>query len=129
MKIVETHYKTRTAEIGLENEGFMRIKILAGYVMDEGDAIDNFLVVKNLSSNQKLLKLIDFRGNWSMSYKAKEIFKKNISPKNTIARAYIIDSFFSKLMHDFFDSFTPPEVPQKFFNDEQEAIQWLLTKK
>ncbi len=120
---------TRTAEIGRDSLGFIRIRILPGSVLDDADAIDNFLVIKNLSDNQKQLKLIDVRGNSSMTKKAKEVSRKNISPANTIARAYLTDSFLSKLLYDFLQKFTTPEVPQKFFTDEKEAIEWLLSKK
>lgn len=120
---------TRTAEIGKDSLGFIRIKIIPGSVLDEGDAIDNFLVIKNLSDNQKQLKLIDVRGNSSMTKAAREVSRKNISANNTIARAYLVDSFLSKLLYEFLQNFTTPEVPQKFFTNETEAIEWLLSKK
>jgi len=125
----EVHYKTRTAEISLESEGYIKIKILEDSVIDEGDAIDNFLVVKNLSAGKKHLKLLDFRGKWSMTNEAREISRKNISPDNTVARAYLTDSYFSKLTREFFETFNRPDVPQKFFTCEEEALKWLLAEK
>ena len=121
--------KTRTAEIGMDTRGFLSVKILPGSVIDEDDALDNFLVIKNISENQKQLKLIDLRGNWSMTIKAKEVSKKNSSAENTLARAFITDSFLTKLTAEFLESFSEPEVHQKFFTSENEAIEWLLTKK
>lgn len=120
---------THTAEIKLDDRGFLYIKILPDSCIDEEDALDNLLVIKNMSKNTKLLKLIDLRGEWTITKKAKQVSIKNVSPETTIARAYITNSYFSKVLHDFFDSFGRQGIPQKFFTSEQKAIEWLLTKK
>lgn len=124
-----TYFKTRTAEISLEKQGYIKFKIIPGSVVDEEDALDNFLVVKNLSGGQKRLKLVDLRGQWKFTSKGKKVTEKNTSTKTTIARAYVIDSLFTKLMMKFFESFTRPTVPQMFFTNEKEAIKWLLSIK
>ena len=122
-------FNTRTAEISLEKEGYIKLKIIAGSVIDEEDALDNLLVVKNLSDGQKKLKLIDLRGQWKFTAKGKKITEKNTSTKTTIARAYIIDSLLTKITMKFFESFSRPSLPQKFFSNEKEAVKWLLTFK
>ena len=123
------HFTTRTAKISLEKEGYLKIVMLQGVIVDAEDALDNMLVVKNLSAGNKMLKLVDARGNWSMSTEARKVSKKNYSPETTLARAYIIDSFLTKLMFNFFRSFTEKKVPEEFFNHEEEAIVWLLSFK
>ena len=95
------HFTTRTAIINLEAEGYIKIKMLSGVVVDEEDALDNMLVIKNLSAGKKMQKLIDARGNWSMTTEARAVSKKNFSPETTLARAYVIDSFLTKLMFTF----------------------------
>ncbi|HRD37543.1 MAG TPA: hypothetical protein PLC65_02825 [Bacteroidia bacterium] len=116
---------TRTAEISIDKQGFLRFKIIEGSVIDEEDALDNLLVIKTISENKKMLKLIDLRGKWKMTKKAHEVSEKNVSAKNTIARAYIIDGFLTKLLLKFFRSFSSSDCPQEFFTDEEEAILWL----
>ena len=123
------HLTTRTAKISLEKEGYIKISILPGSVIDSEDALDNLLVIKNLSGGKKMLKLVDARGKWSITSAAKKVSKKNVSPENTIARAYIIDSFLTKVMFNFFKSFTKSNTPEDFFNDEREALDWLLSFK
>lgn len=123
------HLTTRTAKISLEKEGYMRISIIPDSVIDVEDALDNLLVIKNLSAGEKRLKLIDARGNWSMTAEARAIAKKNASPENTLARAYIIDSFLSKVIFNFFRSFSQTNIPEDYFNHEEEAIEWLLAVK
>jgi len=118
---------TRTAEISLDKRGFMKIKILPDSIIDVEDALDNLLVIKSYSSGKKILKLIDLRGRWTMTKTAKEVSKKNVSAENTIARAYVIDSYLTKIMLSFFQSFQSKELPQQFFNSEEDAIKWLLS--
>ena len=125
----DNYFTTRTANISLEKEGYIKISVLPGSVIDVEDALDNLLVIKNLSGGKKMLKLIDARGDWSMTSKAKKVSEKNFSPQNTLARAYIIDSFLTKLMFNFLRSFSRPRIPEDFFNNESEAVDWLLSNK
>lgn len=125
----KNHCTTRTASISLEDEGYIRIKMLPGVVIDAEDALDNMLVVKNISQGKKMLKLVDARGNWSMTSEARNVSKKNFTPETTLARAYIVDSFLTKLMFTFLRSFTEKKVPEEFFNNESEAVEWLLSHK
>ena len=120
---------TRTAKISLENEGYIKIQMLPDVIVDAEDALDNLLVIKNLSGGEKMLKLIDARGKWSMTSEARNVSKKNFLPETTIARAYVIDSFLTKLMLNFLMSFSEKKVPEEFFNHEEEAIIWLLSFK
>lgn len=124
-----SHFKTRTAEIGLTAQGYIKIKMLPDVIVDAEDALDNLLVIKNLSGGEKTLKLIDARGNWSMTAEAQKVSKKNFSPETTIARAYVVDSFLTKVMFNFLRSFAEKKVPEEFFNHEEEAIAWLLSNK
>lgn len=124
-----SYFITRTARISLEEEGYIKIKMLPGNVVDAEDALDNMLVIKNLSGSKKMPKLIDARGNWSMTPEAKKVSSKNFRPETTLARAYIIDSFLTKVMLNFLRSFSEKEVPEEFFNSEEEAVTWLLTYK
>lgn len=123
-----THFTTRTAKISLE-EGYLKIVMLPNVVIDAEDALDNMLVVKNLSAGKKTLKLVDARGNWSMTPEARKVSKKNFSPETTIARAYIVDSFLTKVMLNFLRSFSEKKVPEEFFNHEKDAVDWLLSQK
>lgn len=120
---------TRTAKISLEKEGYIKIQMLPDVIVDAEDALDNMLVIKNLSDGKKRLKLIDARGKWNMTPEARKVSKKNFSPETTLARAYIIDSFLTKLTLNFLTSFSEKKVPEEFFNHEEEAITWLLSFK
>lgn len=120
---------TRTAKISLEKEGYIKIQMLPDIIVDAEDALDNMLVIKSLSDGKKTLKLIDARGKWSMTPEARKVSKKNFAPETTLARAYIVDSFLTKLTLNFLMSFSEKKVPEEFFNHEEEAITWLLSFK
>ncbi len=121
------HLTTRTAKISLEKEGYLKIVMLHDVTVDAEDALDNMLVIKNLSGGKKMLKLIDARGNWSMTSDARKVSKKNFSPETTLARAYVVDSYLTKVMFTFLRSFGEKKVPEEFFNYEEEAVNWLLS--
>lgn len=124
-----SHFTTRTAKISLEKEGYLKIVMLPDVIVDPEDALDNLLVIKNLSQGNKTLKLVDVRGNWSMTSEAKTVSKKHFSAETTVARAYVVDSFLSKMMFGFLRSFAEKKIPEEFFNHEDEAIAWLLSFK
>lgn len=124
-----TIHKTRTAEISFEEDSYVYVKLIPNSVIDEADALDNLLVIKTISGNSKQLKLIDSRGKITLTPKAVEVSKKNVSDKNTLARAYLVDSFLSTVLRSFFESFQRSEIPQKFFTKKEEAVKWLLTFK
>ena len=52
-----SHFVTRTAEISLDEKGYLKIKMLRDKIVDAEDALDNMLVIKNLSDGKKMLKL------------------------------------------------------------------------
>jgi hypothetical protein len=124
-----SHLTTRTAKISLEKEGYLKIDMLPDVVVDAEDALDNLLVIKNLCAGKKMLKLVDARGNWSMTAEAKKVSAKNFTPETTLARAFIVDSFLTKIRFNFLRSFAEKKVPEEFFNHEEEAIAWLLSHK
>lgn len=119
-------YKTRTAEITDEGD-FIRLKVIWGSVVDVEDALDNMLVLKNVSGGRKTLKLVDLRGKWRITPEARKVTEKNVSEHSTIAAAYIIDSFLTHITLRFLKAVGRiPGIPQEFFKSEKKAIDWLL---
>ncbi len=102
--------------------------MLEGVRLDLEDAVDNALVIKNLSEGTKVLKLIDARVSFSMDRKARE-FVKSVDLKQTIARAVVKGSTISILLLKFFTGISKPKIPTKIFSDYDEAYKWLLSFK
>ena len=97
--------------------------------MDYEDALDNYLVAKNLSHGKKILKLIDSRQPWSIDRKARQFLNHKEIKEQTIARAVVKDNAFSKVLSSFILSMTNSPIPVKVFTDIEEARQWLLEMK
>ncbi|MBA3683496.1 MAG: hypothetical protein H0W73_20370 [Bacteroidetes bacterium] len=95
--------------------------------VDYEDAVDNFLVMKNLTNNKPCLKLIDLINNPHFESKAKKYIKNKEVQSLTIARAVLIDNNVKKISLNFFLRFNSGKVRAKFFTEYDEAINWLKT--
>jgi hypothetical protein len=121
--------KTRTATIYVDENDIMHIEMHEGIKLDYEDALDNYLVMKNLSGNRPMLKLVDSRNNWRVDARAREFITSKEVLENTIARAVIKNSFISIILAGLFAKLNAPKVPTKVFTDYDEAYEWLLGMK
>ena len=70
--------------------------------MDYEDALDNYLVVRTLSKNKPVLKLVDSGFYWSIDKKAKDFINSKEIREKTIARALVLNSFVDQAIFNFF---------------------------
>ena len=119
--------RTRTAEIFLDENNIVHLIMFSMVVVDIEDAIDNFLVIKNITQGKKHLRLIDARKFFKIDNKAKKFIDKKEMQENTIARAIFISNNARKTAANFFLRFNANKIPTKFFTDYNEAIDWLKT--
>jgi hypothetical protein len=121
---------TRTAEFFIDHHDILHIRMLPDLLVDELDIYDNYLVMRDLSEGRKTFRLFDARAEkWTMTEKAKELAKKNFDHKSAKAIAVIINSGIASSLLNFFKRFSFPEIPTKYFDNKEEAVQWLLEKK
>ena len=120
---------TRTGEFSLDENGILIVKVLDGSFIDLDDAIDNSLVVRQITGNKPRLKLWDLRVNWKITKEAREYLLKEDVPGRTIARAVIVKSLANKLISNFLLKFNKSRTPLKIFLDEKEALEWLRSCK
>jgi len=119
---------TRTAEIFSDENDIIHIIILEGARIDYYDALDNSLVIRSLSENKKILKLIDARCKWSIDKKAKQFIAKKEIAEKTIARAILVNTLVKKILLSFYLVLNKSKVPVKTFTDYNAAYNWLLIK-
>lgn len=112
----------------MDDKSVLHIIMLKGIRLDYEDALDNALVIKRLSKEKQLLKLIDARLGFSIDKKA-SAFINCVDLKQTIARAVVKSSVFSRLMLAFFTKMSKPKTPTRIFSDYDKAYKWLLTYK
>lgn len=103
--------------------------MLEGINVDLEDAVDNYFVMKNLSKDRKVLKLVDSRNNWSLDRKAGVFVKSKNNYHNTIARAVVKRNTIQSSLLNFFQELNKPKIPTKFFVSQQDAYQWLISFK
>ncbi len=121
--------KTRTGEFFVDENDILHAVMFADVVVDYEDAVDNFLVMKNLTNNQPCIKLIDLVNNPSFEKKARTFIRNKEVQSLTIARAVLTGNNVKKLSLNFFLKFNSGKVRAKFFTDYNEAVAWLKTFK
>lgn len=94
--------------------------------VDYEDVLDNLLVIRNLSGNKRVLKLIDSRLNWTIDKKAKKYIETSDVKNKTLARAVLKGSVLNKLVSNLFMNLNEPQIPTKVFTNLDEAYNWLL---
>ena len=121
--------KTRTAKIFLDENEILNFVMEEGVHLDYEDAIDNALVIRNLTNGEPTLKLVDSRGDWTIDKKAQTFLRSNEVKEKTIARAIIKNSIVNSALINFFTKLSKPKVPTKIFTNYEEAYRWLLEMK
>jgi len=121
--------QTNTASIYKDKNGVIHVVLFEGAKMDYYDALDHYLVIKNLSGNEPVLKLIDSRADWSIQAKARRFLAGKEVKEKTIARAVVQYSTIKSVLLNFFNEMNKPEVPTKIFTDYDEAYAWLMKMK
>lgn len=119
--------QTRTAEIYLDGNGILHLIMISRVVIDLEDAIDNFLVIRQLTNNQPHVRLIDARKPFRIDRAAKHYIDDKGRQANTKARAILVQSGLSRSTANFFIKFNSNKIPTQFFTNYNEAIQWLIT--
>ncbi len=121
--------ETRTATIFSDENNIVHVVLHPKVKIDYEDALDNALVLKNLSNNKPILKLIDLRGNGTIEKKAQKFIDSVEVKANTIARAVLKGSALNSIVVNFFIKINKPETPTKIFSNYDEAYAWLLSFK
>ncbi len=117
--------QTRTAQIYLDDNDILHIVMNVRVVVDLEDAIDNYLVIKNITKNKPCVRLIDIRKVFKIDKKAKVFIDKKQTQANTIARAILMNNGLRRSTANFFIKFNSNLIPTKFFINYDEAIEWL----
>lgn len=121
--------ETNTCVIYKDDRNVVHVVIKDGVVIDYYDALDQYLVIKNLSDSKPVLKLIDGRSKWLVLKTARQFFAGKEIKEKTIARAILVNSTIRKVLLNFFNELNKPEVPTRIFTDYNEAYAWLLQQK
>ncbi len=117
--------KTRTGEFFVDEHSILHVIMFNNVLVDHEDALDNFLVIKNITKNQPCVKFFDFTNNPSFDKKAKRFLENKEVQKMTKARAILTSNSVQKVSLNFFVRFNTSNIPTKFFTDRYEALEWV----
>lgn len=78
-----------------------------------------------LTENIDHYTIIDLRNLKRATKEARAFFSTEAGSQGIIAGAFIVDSFLSKLIGNFYLKFSPPPRPTKLFSNEEDALDWI----
>ena len=116
---------TSTAEMYVDDDGILRLKLLNGSVITLENLKETYTVFKQLLGNKQVLLLLDARVKYKFSKAAREFAASKNANLNRVATAYLINSFVGRVMANFYIRFNKPAVPTKIFTTEEAALIWL----
>jgi len=108
----------------MDHKQILHIRTIKNAHVELNDAIDSFLLAKNLTNGQPSLILADLRAKKIIDPKALKLFKKQNTPHNQKAKAVLINSKVNKYLSNLFRS-NQTKHPVKTFTSEKEAMDWL----
>jgi hypothetical protein len=115
--------------IWIDENGFMRIKPNDGFEFNESDVQRQFESYSKLGigTTKKVKLLVDATFDFQMNKEARDIAAKK-AKEYFIATAIVSNSFTTRLLINFLNSFYNFGLPIKMFSTEKEAIKWLKEK-
>lgn len=121
--------ETRIAKVWLDKQDIVTIQFIETNDVNEFDIQNLNLVVRNISNDKPVLKLVDSRCPWKISTKGKAEAIKEDKLNKTIARAIVVSNTIKSTLFSFIKKFENTDYPQQYFTNTQEARHWLLTFK
>jgi hypothetical protein len=117
--------KTRTGEFFVDENTILHVIMFNDVIVDYEDALDNFLVIKNITNNQPCVKFIDLLNKPKFEKKAKRFLENKEVQTMTKAHAILTTNSVQKISLNFFVRFNTSNIPTKFFTDRSEALEWV----
>jgi hypothetical protein len=117
--------KTSTGEFFVDECNILHVIMFKNVVVDYEDAVDNFLVIKNITNNTPCVKFFDFTNKPRFDKKAKKFLENKEVQTMTKARAILTSNSVQKISLNFFIGFNTSNIPTKFFTNRVEALKWL----
>ena len=121
--------ETRVAKVWLDEQDIVSIEFIETNNVDEFDIQNLNLVVRDISNNKPVLKLVDSRCSWKISTKGRAKALEEDLLNKTIARAVVVSSTIKSTLFSFIKKFENTNYPQQYFTTIHEARQWLSTLK
>ena len=116
---------TSVAEMQVDEDGILRIKILPGANLTLDAVKEYFEATQKLLAGKKALVLFDGSAEYQITEEAKAFGSSEVMASTRIAIAYVAKSITNKLMFNLYSSVYKPSVPTKMFSNQESAVKWL----
>ena len=117
--------RTSVAEMFIDDDGILQIKMLDGVHITLEKVKEYFEVSHQLTHDTKVLVMVDNTLDYSITDDAKRYASSSVALKNRIATAVVTNSVINRLMGSLYIKLYKPMVPTKMFYNEETALKWL----
>lgn len=119
--------ETETAQIWIDEEGILHLKIKEGAEVDLQEVKTCFDTYQKLGCKEnKVLQLIEGGTFFTFDKEAQKYAAKH-GRYFFIAAAIVHNSLAIRILFNFFNNFFKHPVPFKMFDTEEKALKWLRT--
>lgn len=119
--------QSKSATIFLREDGIIQINIKNDIIISKNDVMEIVDCIEEVSQQKKYPVLI-LAGDYTLpESEARPYIASAEANRYTICNAFVINGVAQKLMANVFMKIDRPATPTKFFNTENEALNWLKT--
>jgi hypothetical protein len=117
---------TRTARIGLDEQGLVIVRVNADATQSLADAEENLATAVAETRGRRRPILIDIRKSRPLDAAARHHYSGQILVDRFSALALLVEgSAFGRMMGNIYLRVARPGIPTQLFADEAEALDWL----
>jgi len=118
--------ETKTAQIVLNDQGLLIVRVKEGAQQTLSDAKENLAMAVSETHGQRRPILIDIRKAQPLEADARHHFSGQTLVERFSALALLIDgSPFGRMMGNVYLRIARPGIPTQLFSDEGRAVEWL----
>ena len=120
--------ETRTARIGLNEEGLLVVRINDGALQSLEDAKENLALAVTETGGQRRPLLIDIRTAQPLDADARHHYSGQTLVERFSALALLVEaSPFGRMLGNVYLRVARPGIPTQLFSDDTQAVEWLKT--
>jgi hypothetical protein len=118
--------ETRTARIGLNEDGLLIVRINDGAEQSLADAKENLAVAVAETQGRRRPLLIDIRGARGLEPEARHHYSGQTLVDAFLVMALLVEANpFGRMMGNVYLRIARPGIPTQLFADEVRAMEWL----
>ena len=118
--------ESETFRFLVRKDGILEIRAVPGSVHDGPAAEKNVGIAAELTGSGKRPVLVFVDGAKSVTFEARRVYQREETVRDFTAVALVARSPLARLLANFFLGMTRPPVEIGHFDDETDAVEWLL---